>query len=190
MDYIQRPVDEAYRAGIERMGSQGPPLRGLDWLDAIAHMLGTGLVMRGGMGSPMSKAKHYADLTPDQRTSILQDIRRAMNMLLRGNAPTKEPDPRIASQFGRARGYQSAIEEGASRSRIKDWITSGSPRDPYWDRFARVEKVPGPNVIVQSSPGSIELPGLSIKTDYFPKGNRYRDWYREIDALEGMNLWP
>lgn len=62
MDYVQRPVDEAYRVGIEQMGrTEGsPPLGFFDWLDAVARLLSSGLLMRGGVGSPLLRGRPQA----------------------------------------------------------------------------------------------------------------------------------
>ena len=49
-DFIQRPVDEAYRAGIEGM-PRGRPGAG-DWFNQLAQLLAFGLAARGGVGMP------------------------------------------------------------------------------------------------------------------------------------------
>lgn len=51
-DFIQQPVDVAYRRGIESMGKTGPRASMGEWFEAIARAFAAGLAMRGGVGAP------------------------------------------------------------------------------------------------------------------------------------------
>lgn len=46
------PINEVYARGISEMGTRGPQVSVMEWLDALAHMFSSGLGMRGGVGEP------------------------------------------------------------------------------------------------------------------------------------------
>lgn len=93
-DYIQRPVDEAYRRGIEGMGAGGSA--GVqDWLGQLASMLTSAALMRGGVGNPTDSLR--GGLTPSVFDRFAAAYRR---FVMHGDPrPGKEPDPNIVRQF-------------------------------------------------------------------------------------------
>ena len=48
--------------------------------------------------------------TTEELADTLRDIRARMGILLRGNAPEREPDPRTMAQFARLRGRPNALD--------------------------------------------------------------------------------
>jgi len=72
------------------MAQQDTDRNGVGWLAALATMAPLLAVARSKKGIP---------LNPEQINTVLQDIRGAMGMLLRGAAPAKKPDPKIIRQL-------------------------------------------------------------------------------------------
>ena len=101
-DFIQRPVDEAYRQGIERMG-QGPRVSAGQWFEAIARMMALGLAMRGGVGMPGGIASKG-----DIRANLNQ-VRQGQQSLLSsprtkpGLVPYKSQDVPLADEVATSR---------------------------------------------------------------------------------------
>ena len=140
------PVDQAYAQGINEMG-EGPSVSAYEWVNALAHMLSSGLGMRGGIGAPGGAPR----TTPHPKD---MDLRKLVNdyarfVMGKAPAPLKEPDPAILRQLqnpgqitppGSLRGLQ--LERLASR-----FVTPGN------------YEVPPQTPEIQSGvPGSIRMP--------------------------------
>lgn len=175
-DYIQRPVDEAYRLGIEGMPHGRPSAS--DWFNQVAQMLAFGLAMRGGVGN--FKPGVPRPRSP-QHEATLQDIKLAMSRLLRGNAPPKEPDPRIVRQVRESR-------QGAIDADVLD-------RHVYWG----VGEPAGVPRVSTGAPLHLHLPMISMKSDIWPKGGvpgvfeagrRRAAFFDMVDDLRRRDLFP
>ena len=98
------PVDQAYAQGINEMG-EGPSVSAYEWVNALAHMLSSGLGMRGGIGAPGGAPR----TTPRPKD---MDLRKLVNdyarfVMGKEPVPLKEPDPAILRQLQNPRQITS-----------------------------------------------------------------------------------
>lgn len=132
----------------------------LKWLAALATMAPLLAVARSKKGIP---------LNPEQINTVLQDIRGAMNMLLRGNAPMKHPDPRIVKQFEslgqRTEDINFPAFFDAAVARYQDQVPYPVlPRE-------RNSRMLG-DLVVKTSPAGSQFPtsvfpGVSLKSEWW-----------------------
>lgn len=199
-DFVQYPVDEAYKLGINTMG-RGQQVSPTDWLDAVARLLTSAAIMRGGVGEPTGWVNLPERTLKPQSPHVqgtVDNIKLAMSRLLKGNMSPGEADPEIARQFSHY-GQRAGIAPG-----FFDRLYALSRREnarlhQRRERYQNVVPYSGVAGSIDdyrplgtmSIGGTHHFPAISLKSvQYAPSG-----WSRErlgeyLQRLNQEGRWP
>ena len=186
------PVDQAYAQGINEMG-EGPSVSAYEWVNALAHMLSSGLGMRGGIGAPGGAPR----TTPRPKDMDLRKLVNDYARFVMGKAPVpiKDPDPQIIRQL-ESLGQRATAAPGMMSGRVNTEYSQGVPVPTNRPLRASTEDMGRYEMgipDIRSMGSSFSSPMLSLKSEAWPPlGRTYlnQEFQATLDTLRRRGLWP